>query len=334
LTTRLDLAEDATTPSCLTLGSPGRISPIFASALLGACLLHVLAIMTLSFEPSKPKGPPETTLEVLILKESGRYTPQPPSNAALSQRNRLGDSPSGNAAAASPPDLAPAEQAPPEPETPDEPIVDGATEDIPPTLATRLPAPPTGIAKETDTHPPLREELSVLSANSRQHSRPQPLDMARPSRPPVDAARILASSSEEIARLTASLEQKTTAYANRVRRKSVSASTREFRYANYLGAWARKVERIGNLNYPQAAKDNRLYGSLILDVAVRSDGSVERIRIVRSSGYDLLDESAIQIVELAAPYSPFPPDIAAETDVLNIVRTWQFTRGGILGWER
>jgi protein TonB len=151
---------------------------------------------------------------------------------------------------------------------------------------------------------------------------------------PVDAARILASRGEEINRLTAGLRSETAAYANRIRRKSVSASTREFRYASYLGAWARKVERIGNLNYPQAARDQRMFGSLILHVAVRSDGSVEQIRVVRSSGYDLLDEAAVRIVELAAPYAPFPPDIAAETDVLDIVRTWQFLRGGGLGWDQ
>jgi protein TonB len=94
------------------------------------------------------------------------------------------------------------------------------------------------------------------------------------------------------------------------------------------------VERIGNLNYPKAAKDQHLSGSLILHVAVRADGSVESVRVVRSSGYDLLDRAAIRIVELAGPYAPFPPDIAAETDVLDIVRTWQFLRGGRLGWER
>uniref|UniRef100_UPI003594605A energy transducer TonB n=1 Tax=Thiocapsa sp. TaxID=2024551 RepID=UPI003594605A len=151
---------------------------------------------------------------------------------------------------------------------------------------------------------------------------------------PIDAAQILASRGEEIDRLTANLQAKTAAYTSRVRRKSVSASTREFRYASYLGAWARKVERIGNLNYPQAARDQRMFGSLILHVAVRSDGSVEQIRVVRSSGYDLLDEAAVRIVELAAPYAPFPSDIAAETDVLDIVRTWQFLRGGGLGWEQ
>jgi protein TonB len=149
----------------------------------------------------------------------------------------------------------------------------------------------------------------------------------------VDAAGILASRSQEIARLTASLEARTAAYASRERRRSVSASTREFRYASYLAAWASKVERIGNLNYPEQAKERRIYGNLILHVAVRRDGSVEQIRVVRSSGYDLLDLAAKRIVELGAPYAEFPADIAAETDVLDIVRTWQFQRGGRLGWE-
>jgi protein TonB len=150
----------------------------------------------------------------------------------------------------------------------------------------------------------------------------------------IDAAQIFASRNAEIDRLNASLQAKNAAYASRVRRKSVDASTRELSYASYLGAWARKVERIGNLNYPQAAKDQRMFGSLILHVAIRADGSVEQIRVVRSSGYALLDEAAARIVELAAPYAPFPPDIAAETDVLDIVRTWQFLRGGGLGWEQ
>jgi protein TonB len=194
----------------------------------------------------------------------------------------------------------------------------------------------------TETAEPSAPELATIA---RLEPPPEPAPEAKPEtlpdpdpmvarEMPVDAAAILASRGQEIDRLTANLQAKTAAYASRVRRKSVSASTREFRYASYLGAWARKVERIGNLNYPQAARDQRMFGSLILHVAVRSDGSVEQIRVVRSSGYDLLDEAAVRIVELAAPYAPFPPDIAAETDVLDIVRTWQFLRGGGLGWEQ
>jgi protein TonB len=197
----------------------------------------------------------------------------------------------------------------------------------------------------TETVEPPPEDVATIARLERPpepDAQPEPLPPPDPMaarqmsarETPVDAAAILTSRGEEIDRLTANLQAKTAAYANRVRRKSVSASTREFRYASYLGAWARKVERIGNLNYPQAARDQRMFGSLVLHVAVRSDGSVEQIRVVRSSGYDLLDEAAVRIVKLAAPYAPFPPDIAAETDVLDIVRTWQFLRGGGLGWEQ
>jgi protein TonB len=154
-----------------------------------------------------------------------------------------------------------------------------------------------------------------------------------PRRVELDAARILASRGAEIDRLSAPPGSRVDDLAGGVRRKSLGATTSEFRYASYLSAWSSKVQRIGNLNYPLAAKEQRLYGTLVLHVAVRADGTVEQIRIVRSSGYALLDEAAIRIVELAAPFAPFPPDIAAETDVLDIVRHWQFLRGGQLGWE-
>jgi protein TonB len=91
-----------------------------------------------------------------------------------------------------------------------------------------------------------------------------------------------------------------------------------------LEAWRRKVEQIGNLNFPEQAKRDRLSGSLVLRVAVRSDGSVESIRVVRSSGSKILNDAATAIVRLAAPFAPFPAGIRAEADVLEITRTWQF----------
>jgi protein TonB len=100
-----------------------------------------------------------------------------------------------------------------------------------------------------------------------------------------------------------------------------------------MEAWRRKVEAIGNLNYPQAAKEQGLFGSLILHVAIKADGELEGVRVVRSSGHEVLDAAAIRIVELAAPYAPFPADIEAETDVLDITRVWQFQRNHRLGWD-
>jgi protein TonB len=100
-----------------------------------------------------------------------------------------------------------------------------------------------------------------------------------------------------------------------------------------MEAWRRKVERIGNLNYPKAARELGLFGSLILHVVVRADGELVGVRVVRSSGHDVLDQAAVHIVELAAPFAPFPDSIAAETDVLDITRVWQFQRNHRLGWD-
>jgi protein TonB len=147
----------------------------------------------------------------------------------------------------------------------------------------------------------------------------------------LNAAQLFASKEREIAHLTAELQRKTSYYAKLPRRKAISASTKEYKYAAYLDAWRRKVERIGNLNYPDEAKRQRLYGNLILHVAVKKDGSVEQVRVLHSSGHKLLDDAAVRIVRLAAPFSPFPQEISDETDILDITRTWQFLRTNQLG---
>jgi protein TonB len=94
-----------------------------------------------------------------------------------------------------------------------------------------------------------------------------------------------------------------------------------------------KVERIGNVNYPAVARQNKLYGSLILTVFIRSDGSVEKVEVNKKSGQRVLDAAAVKIVEMAAPYAPFPEDIRRDTDILSITRTWTFARGNELHSE-
>ena len=96
----------------------------------------------------------------------------------------------------------------------------------------------------------------------------------------------------------------------------------------YLESWRRKVERIGRLNYPERARANRLYGSLRLLVAIEPDGTLRDVRVVDSSGHKVLDEAAVRIVRLAAPYAPFPPAMREHTDVLEIVLTWRFQKRG------
>lgn len=132
----------------------------------------------------------------------------------------------------------------------------------------------------------------------------------------------------EIARLEAQIAKDHEAYQKRPKRRFIGARTREYRFARYLEDWRLKVERIGNLNYPEEARRKKLYGSLQLTVGVRSDGSLESIGIDRSSGTQILDDAAIRIVRLAARngFSPFPPDISRDTDILHITRTWVFSR--------
>lgn len=113
------------------------------------------------------------------------------------------------------------------------------------------------------------------------------------------------------------------------RRVTLTPGMKDYRYSQYLDDWRRKVERIGAMNYPEEAR-GKFFGSLVLSVALRPDGSIDRISIIRSSGNPVLDEAAKRIVMFAAPFAPFPPDIRQETDYLDITRTWTFTRGNAL----
>lgn len=138
------------------------------------------------------------------------------------------------------------------------------------------------------------------------------------------SAATLVTRSLEIASLNAEVKRKLKAYAERPRHRFVNSRTKEYKYAAYMEAWRAKVERIGNLNYPDEARRRRLSGNLLLDVALRPDGSVHQIVLRRSSGHKVLDDAAMRIVKLAAPFAPFPKDIRAETDILHVERTWQF----------
>lgn len=136
----------------------------------------------------------------------------------------------------------------------------------------------------------------------------------------------LVQSSLDIARLEAQIAKQQDEYQKRPKRKFIGARAQEYRFAAYVEAWRQKVEKIGNLNYPEAAKDQKLYGKLRMTVSIRADGSVESVDINQSSGHKVLDDAARRIVEMAAPYASFPEDIRKDTDILGITRTWIFTK--------
>jgi protein TonB len=140
-------------------------------------------------------------------------------------------------------------------------------------------------------------------------------------------ARDLVEKRLEIERLEAQIRREHQAYQERPKKKFVGARASEYRFAVYVDNWRLKIERIGNLNYPEEARKNKLYGSLQLTVGIKANGEVESIEVNKSSRSKVLDQAAIRIVRLAAPFDRFPDNIRADTDILYITRTWTFTRG-------
>jgi protein TonB len=147
-----------------------------------------------------------------------------------------------------------------------------------------------------------------------------------PAESPARAGRDAAELSLAAMRLQAEIARNLEAYQKRPRKKFIGASAVEYRFAQYEEDWRRKIERVGTLNYPSAAR-GRLYGNLRLTVTLRADGNVAGVELDRSSGLKMLDDAAFRIVRMASPYAAFPPAIRRDTDQIVITRTWFFGRG-------
>ena len=135
---------------------------------------------------------------------------------------------------------------------------------------------------------------------------------------------------QEIASLNAKLDKQRQQYAKRPRERVLtSASTKTSRDAAYLNDWTRKVEVVGNENFPREAISQQITGELRLQTVVRWDGALIKAELLGSSGHKILDDAALQIIHRAAPFLPFPPDIRKDTDQLVIIRTWHFEINGL-----
>ena len=143
------------------------------------------------------------------------------------------------------------------------------------------------------------------------------------------------SSSEEIslaiASLQAQLDLQQQAFARQPRKYTLSsASARKSHEASYLDSWRRRVEAVGNINYPVQARQQQVYGNVRMLISLNASGQISETRIIQSSGESLLDQAAVDIVNLAAPFEPFPEELKAEADILEIVRTFRFHEGNTL----
>lgn len=184
--------------------------------------------------------------------------------------------------------------------------------------------PPTAPAKAQVT--PSKPKAPVAPAETAPQDKPKlPMEPSRPQDPPHRPDFSAGLLSQQISEVSESLVKKRNAESQG--KRIVYASEAKGHGATltaYEEAWQAKVEHIGNLNYPEAARDQGLSGSLHVAVAIRPDGSLYSVQILKSSGNPIIDEGAIKIVRLSAPFAPLPQDLLSDIDILVITRSWRF----------
>lgn len=310
--------------------------------LLFSVLLHVAVVLSVSFDIlSPPTNQPLNELEITLVREQ---TPEPEDADFLAQADNQGggeeeqptpeptptlpvpvleepvSQPQLNTDPLPMPELPvplapepPQEQPTPEPEPqpdPDpqpEPEPEPAPEPIPDSDKLTTDEADEEIVEDTaadDAAPPVVPEA--------------------PSRPSAEA--LMAQARNEISALQDKMDQNSRAMSNNPEKRRISASTKDYAAAAYMQAWERKVERIGNLNYPNEARQKGINGTLMVSVDIRPDGSVpeDGIVISHSSGHKVLDDAAIKIVRMGAPYAPVPENVLQDSEMLTVIRTWKF----------
>lgn len=283
----------------------------FAVALLMATVVHLVIIYEVSFIPLKPAKILNNTMEIILVQTR---TDKPPQQADyLAQANQIGG---GEI---------------PQQERPSTPFIAPFPEINPNEVVTPMPPQVATPAEESQV-----EKLATLHPASQQVESWQPIEATEG--PPeqgsdsqttlneyiAENTLLINEQSAKLASIQAELSKKFNSYTKRLRSKWIHANTKEDKYVNYMVAWRQKVEEVGNANYPDKARQQKLSGSLVLDVALNPNGTIRKVTIVKPSPYPLLDEAALRIVHLAAPFDPFPEEIRQETDVLHITRTWEF----------
>ena len=276
----------------------------FSATLVLSLIVHGLLILGVGFAVSD-EAPLVPTLDVIFSQTSTPLTPRQADFLAQANQQGGGD----HDKAARPRDSQPG---------------------VVPQPRTGLAPVPVQARHAAATPPP---ESRVVSSRRGEDLQPrqQPDPQVEQPQTAADAAR--EQRDAEMARLAAEVHLRSEQYAKRPNRKFVSASTREYAYANYLRAWVDRAERVGNLNYPDEARQRRLAGKVVITVGVRRDGSVESSRVLVSSGVPVLDAAALRVIQLAQPFPPLPHTDDG-VDILQVTRTWLFLPGGELRDDR
>ena len=268
--------------------------------LLFAVILHAIVILGITFtvlkDKSSGKSPP---LEITLVHSKSEQAPV--KEDYLAQVNQIGGGNTKNKL------------------RPTSPTAKPFTAPVPDRAEAFRPAMQATPRKQQLIKNTLTTKRDSYDINTRIKEKNQQVEKKR-----LPNARELISSSMEVASLNAEMNERQQMHSSNLRSKRIAANTREYKYASYMEAWRAKVERIGNINYPEAAKQRNLTGNLLMDVVLNANGTVNNITLRRSSGNKILDDAAIRIVKLAAPFAPFPDNIRKDVDVLVISRTWQF----------
>jgi len=274
----------------------------FSIALLIAIAIHLFIIFAISFvPPEKEKKRAPQALDVVLLKHSTETPPEEPDYLAAAEHKGGGIAPEKN----KPKTLNPGKK----------PQKGNAKKNVP-LLVPKKSAPP--LVKK-----------SVLSSNKKAPKKAVKIE--KKQKPKVQKQKLINSNylsqlKKQIIDLEADLDYETNVYTKRTKHKYLNASTAKAVDAEYVRQWTRKIERIGNLNYPDQAKRDKLSGTLILSVTLSPKGKVININIRNSSGHKILDNAAIRIVKLAAPFAPVPKNVLQNNNALVITRTWLFTQ--------
>ncbi len=266
-----------------------------------AALLHLALILGVSFTLAKP-GQISKTLEITL--STFKSEEKPKEADFLAQDNQQGSGTLEHKAA---------------PKTTEQaPFQDSKVNKVTPAAAPQ----------------PTQRKEAVATKTALTTSKPQPQKAPTKQKeeepqPDAQQAPIFDTTqlSAEIASLEAQLAQEQQLYAKRPKiHRLNAASTMRDKGAWYKDEWRKKVERVGNLNYPEEARRQRIYGSLRMLVSINRDGTLYEVQVLESSGQQVLDQAALRIVRLAAPFAPFTGDLA-DIDRLEIIRTWRFERG-------
>lgn len=301
-----------------------------------AVLVHLVIIFSVDFKTSEI-AEVSTSLDVTLVtfssdKTSSEESAPDPKPAAADTEKTAQESQTNSAAAEPVP--APATK----PEIKPEPATVQPTP-VKPVVTTQVTPPPTPVVVETPAPakpkpaPKPQPKPQPKPAPKVQPKVVSPAPVAKPAttqpptaRKPVTFSRDQLSASLAGIQADQAFSRQQSSQEPRVSRHHLATSKRDIS-AWYRDAWRKKVERIGNLNYPEEARRQGIYGSLRVSVLINKDGSLQQMRVLQSSGHKVLDQAALNIVRLSAPFTPFSSDLAAKYDQLEIIRTWRFEHG-------